>query len=207
MLSACMLLSLSLAIGAEDAGKSDAEVFSAALDAARAARIAELERELDKGQATGKKIAALKNEIKKLKDGKAFPPIGIQITSPKPNQIGPLSWDLDKETSEYESKKCTVERIIGKSQVLIQTSWTTSVVAVARSFSQPTASGFAPSRKLGENHHAGPSLLLSGIDASGLAEGAEWKPDGVFFVEGTKRLNGETVFVLRKLNVPGKRAR
>ena len=207
MITTLFLLSL-LVVRAEEAKQSDAEVYAAAVEAARTARIEELEKGLADSKAQAQRlrrkldpkwIAAVQKELKLLKAKKVLPPMAIVVTSPKVGQLGTLTWPDVVDEKECRDQTCTVGHVLSKSEVLVKTSWTSDVIEVAQSYHRPTAAGFAPSRKIGEEHHTGPLLLFTNVDAGALADGMTWKPEGLFFVEATRQIDGATAFVLRRL--------
>ena len=157
-----------------------------------------------------KAAARAKGELKRLKSDKPLPRgwgaeyLRIAVNAPSVGQVGTLMWGkIDKA----EKKRCTVERIISTSSVLTQTRWE---IARKMVFRKSVESGRElhdriqhgpPSIRLPSQHFEGPSLLLTNVRTAGLRPGMKIKTTDTFIVEGEETLNGEPVFVLRRLDV------
>jgi hypothetical protein len=204
------LVSSASASKPERQNATDSEVYSRAIDSAKAARVAELESMLSDKAAirsgSRKSVAQARAELKRLKSGNPLPRMWassmmrIEVNAPTVGRVGMLTWgEVDED-----KKSCKVERIVSATSVLARASWTKDMHIVAKSWSRPTTSGFAPSIKIGEDRFEGPLLLFINVTTSGLRSGQDVKTTDVFIVEGQREIDGESTFVLRRLIIDWK---
>ena len=191
---------------------SDAEIYTKAVQEVCTARIREIEAMMGTAKrsprmnARQRKVAMrAKSELKRLQSDKPMPKswtaaaLRIEVNAPSVGQVGCLAWgELDREA---RGKDCTVKKVVDTTTLLAQTSWRTEQHAVARTWTTPSITGFAPSRKLSETHFTGPYLLFTNISTAGVRSGSKVKTSDMFVVEGQRSFEGETVFVLRRLEI------
>ncbi len=190
---------------------SDAEIYSEALQSLRASRIRELEamfadQKRSPRRGNRKSATRAKVELKRLKSDKPLPRgwgteyLKIAVNAPVVGQVGTLTWG---KIDQAEKKKCTFERVVNATSVLVRTRWEVSreMIFKRRSISLTGLHDGPPTVRLPSQQFEGPLLLLTHVRTAGLRPGAEVKTADIFVVEGRKSVDGEPAFVLCRLDV------
>ncbi len=212
---------LLLACFGGEPSKEDEAIYAEAIQAAQGPEIARLEAKLEKQKQrfqNRKKdglsseevkklrthIAASEKTLKELRAGSGTVSLSIDATSPRLGSVGALAIPRGRLGAVYR-----VEQVQTPHSFLLRATWHQGAAVTRVETAEQlrrridNAAARAGATPRGVREH-GPLLLVTGIDTAGLADGSEWKPEGVFVVEPSAKVTGQTAIVLRRLKLNGR---